>query len=234
MKVIIASEVASDQGDMIRAPVPMSRMVALEFAQHLVVAILVLNATPRSQILRLLGVLPQATSTAGISSTSCVPQTLVREADHYQIRISADGSKNRQPVLLRVNDLLTKPIDFYLSTARRSMVADSVPDTGVMFPASNGGRRTSFTQWVHTVTIRTIGRAVNPHSFRSACVSLYYDNVADEHADRDMLVLSQLMSHDKATAARYYFKSKRTNESKRVNDEITAMLGVQEEEELSP
>ncbi len=199
---------------------------AIGFAQCLVVCLLTMNATPRSQILRQL-ILSQDLLPLGLPSRI---QTLFYDAekDHFEVRIPAEWSKNRRPVLLCLNRRLTRHIRFFIDHLRRRLLGQPAeaaePDRGFLFPARGGGSRSSFSPWTCEVTQRVLGRAVTPHGFRAACVSLYYGRSGT--SERDMLVLSELMSHDRATAARYYFHTQRQEESRRVGEELCELLGV--------
>lgn len=209
------------------------KSAALLFAQYLLMSLLTLTATPRSQILKVLnmGITAASNRTASINLDEQPTVTLFYEEDHYIVRVPAALSKDRQPVVLRIPDLLTEYFNFYLKYVRGLLLPKHTTfiDLGYFFTSSIGGSKSSFVSWTNKISQLVIGREINPHNFRASVVSMYYKNTnnnSSSSSDRDMLILSQLMSHSPQVQQQYYFKVQREQESKRVNEQISQMLGV--------
>lgn len=196
---------------------------ALSFAQYLCVSILILHATPRSQtlkqlVIRINHILPPAITPP--------PVTLFREAAHYEIKISSANSKDRKPIVLQINQLLTAILDYYISNVRQLLMPPTVHDLGYLFFTRTGSAKDSYVDYVKNVCLEVIGRVVTPHSFRASTVCLFYSSNTDGNAEKTMEVLSKLMNHSRATQNTHYFKIQRQEESQKVNDQITSMLGI--------
>lgn len=195
--------------------------IPMEFAAALVVAIFTLMPTPRTQIVRSLVI---GLSQPSLPVNIIVPQqTLFRVNDRWEIRIPSQGSKNRLPVVLIVNEILTAALDFHIQTVRTLLIAPTSIDRGYCFPSRAGGPKESFISWTANVTQNVIGRPINPHSFRSACVSMIYEE-SGSNSERDMINLASLMAHDPTTARKFYYKRSCEKESSKMNQQLNVLL----------
>lgn len=198
---------------------------AVEYASSLLTVMFLIMPSQRSQVMRNLVI-----GLAQPLPNSIVPpeQTLFRTTQCWDIRIRAEANKNSKPVILSVNEVLTEYMDFFVQHGRMLLVASNSVDRGYLFSSRNGTAKDSFIAWTNSVTMKVLGRPINPHVFRSACVTLLYDNnqSTGSNSEREMISLANLMGHSVDTARSYYYKQSRENESKSVNQQLNQLLGV--------
>jgi hypothetical protein len=187
------------------------------FMMYLATAILSFIA-PRTQVLRQLR----------------IGSSLVKEEDgRYWVKILADLSKNGKPTLFTIPDQLTKSFDLYIKIIRPRLLQtaigrttklknDKFVDHNYMFFNNNGREpRTEFVTYTNVVTQQLIGRAVNPHAFRSAVIQAFYETGATQN---DMDLLARIMSHSSNTAKDFYYRPKMTEAAIQTNQRIAEFL----------
>ena len=159
---------------------------AKRFTECFITALFALLLAPRQQVLR-----------------EMTMESMVRPAagGNYVIRMSAERTKVGQPVLLRVPDVLTKAIDFYLCTV--------LPDghTGHVFLQRRGEPRRDFSSATRAVTQQLIGRAINAHQFRHCVATLFHGR--KDATDMMMRQLADTMNHDPQAQAQFYVRQHR-------------------------
>ena len=163
------------------------------FVHFLVTATLCLGLAPRSQILRQLQ----------------VGSTFVRQPDgRYLVRILAQMSKNGKPTMFPLAEELTPPYDAYLNIVRPRLLGKCADRAAashpfVFFKRNGAAPRPDFGSSTTVVTQMLIGKAINPHSFRSSIITTFYETGATQN---DMDLLANIMAHDPATARQFYYK----------------------------
>lgn len=179
------------------------------YVHHLVTATLCLGLAPRSQVLRQLR----------------VGSSFVKEADgRYWVRMLADQNKNGRPTVFALPKELTEPFDHYLAAIRPGLLRAHGQEHDYVFCKKNDSApRADFTELTATATQQLLGRPVNPHAFRSAVITAFYQAGATQS---DMDVLASLMAHDSATARQYYFKPQMAKAAVETNDRMLGALDL--------
>ncbi len=125
------------------------------YVHHLVVASLVLGLAPRTQVLRQLR----------------LGSSFVKEADgRWWVRMVGETMKNGKPTVFALPKQLTEPFDFYFSTIRPELLRQHGGNDAhdyVFFKKNGSAPRKDFSELTALATTQLIGRAVNPHAFRS-------------------------------------------------------------------
>lgn len=159
------------------------------YVHHLVTATLCLGLAPRSQVLKQLR----------------IGSSFVKESDGcYKVNMLAKSNKNGKPTSFALPKVLTESFDYYLSSLRPRLLREQGQEHDFVFFKRNGtAPRVDFSDLTSMVTQQLIGRPVNPHAFRSAVITTFYETGATQS---QMDVLASLMSHSSDTARAYYFK----------------------------
>lgn len=157
------------------------------YMHHLATATLCLGLAPRSQVLKQLR----------------LGSSFVKQADgRYWVKMLAELNKNGKPTVFALPKELTEPYDWYVSELRPRLLHGEEHDY-VFFKRNGTAPRADFSELTATATQQLIGRPVNPHAFRSAVITAFYEAGATQS---EMDVLATIMAHDPATARSYYFK----------------------------
>jgi hypothetical protein len=168
-------------------PAPSDQM----FVNYLVTATLCLGLAPRSQVMRQLQ----------------IGTTLVKQADgRYWVRMLAEMSKNGKPTMFALPEQLTPAYDSYLAVVRPRLLAGTrvaVTHDYVFFKRNGVAPRPDFGSSTAFVTQQLIGRPINPHAFRSAVITTFYETGATQV---EMDTLANIMAHDPSTARQFYYK----------------------------
>ena len=200
----------------------------VRYAQHLVMGILVLHPTPRTQVI--------ANLNFGVSSTAAPPtsvdpldplppQTLFKENGTYAVRMSSALSKDRQPVVFQLSSQLTSALDFYFQSIRPLLVTKDHADQGYVFVGPANKPKPNFTSWTTAITHTVLGKRITTHSFRHGMISMLYEH-SENTSDTQMQKLASIMSHSHDVVRQFYFKISRRNESTQFNNEISSLLGI--------
>ena len=163
-----------------------SSSTADEFQHCLCLAFISLTSTPRTQIIKELSISPAK------------EPTLFRTETSYEIKMPAQKSKNRQPVVLVVPENLTSIFDFHISTVRPLLLQKRLSqgqDAGYFFMNKSGQQKTTFCDWIRRLTNAIIKRPLNTHSFRASITTLYFENCTNSNSNLQMHKLANLMNH---------------------------------------
>jgi integrase len=137
---------------------------------------------------------------------------------NYTIRMSAEHSKVGCPVLLRVPDILTARLEFYLF---RILPADHV---GHLFLQRGNKPRKDFSSATRAVTKHLIGRAINAHQFRHCIATLFYGR--RDSSDVLMRQLADTMNHDSQTQMQFYVHQQRLESQERMQSMLMEQVGM--------
>jgi integrase len=179
------------------------------FAALLVTAILCLGLAPRSQVLAQLRI-----------GSSFVKH---EEGGRYWVKLLADMNKNARPTTFPLVQELTPALDLYLQTVRPRLlrtVGDAAHDY-VFFKRNGSAPRSDFKSCTTLVTQQMLGRAVNPHAFRSAVITLYVDTGATQS---ELDNLACIMAHSADTAKAYYYRPAAHQKAIAANDRMRDLL----------
>ena len=165
---------------------------ARRFTECFVTVLFALLLAPRQQILREMKM-----------------DSITRSGDggNYVIRMSAERTKVGHPVLLRVPDVLTKKVDFYLQRI--------LPQghTGYVFLQRGGEPRQDFSSATRAVTKQLIGRAENAHRFRHCIATLFHGR--KDASDMMMRQLGETMNTSEKTLSQFYVHQHRLEAQER-------------------
>lgn len=183
------------------------------FMALLVTATLCLGLAPRSQVLKQLRI--------GTSFTKQVEGA--DGASAYWVKLVAQQSKNGRPTMFALPSVLTPIFDYYLATVRPRLLASSNGSVhDYVFMKSNGSApRADFTSCTSLITQHYVGRPINPHAFRAAVITTYYDTGASQS---DMNVLADIMAHDPKTAHAFYYRPEFSQVARAANDKMMRLL----------
>ncbi len=125
------------------------------YVHHLVTATFCLGLAPRSQVLKQLR----------------LGSSFVKEADgRWWVRMIGETMKNGKPTVFALPKQLTEPFDYYFATIRPELLrqhgGSDVHDFA-FFKKNGTAPRKDFSELTALATTQLIGRAVNPHAFRS-------------------------------------------------------------------
>jgi len=158
------------------------------FVHYLVTATLCLGMAPRSQILRQLR----------------IGTTFLKDDGFYWLRALAEMCKNGKPIMIALALELTSAFDHYLAVIRpRLLHANNREHDYVFFKRNGEAPRIDFSSSTTFVTQQLVGRPINPHAFRSAVITTFYEAGATQS---DMDFLARLMAHDASTARNVYYQ----------------------------
>ncbi|WP_083656680.1 tyrosine-type recombinase/integrase [Mongoliimonas terrestris] len=141
---------------------------------------------------------------------------LVRSDQAYELRFTADQTKNRRPLSLQITPELTPIVEHYLERVRPCF-----PKSGsaALWLRAGGGRLAlnSIYQRVTATTRRLLGQPVNPHLFRTIAATAMAD-----HSPETARLAAPLLGHaDFGTTERHYICSRQIDASRK----ISAILG---------
>ncbi len=168
---------------------------AKRFTEYFITVCFALLLAPRQQVFRAMTMESLERPQDGITST-------------YIIRLSAERTKVGHPVLLRVPDVLTAKLDFYLSSI---LPAGHI---GHVFLQRSGEPRQDFSSATRAVTKQFIGRAVNAHQFRHCITTLFHGR--KDTSDLMMRQLAETMNHDRETQVQFYVHQERLEAQERM------------------
>jgi hypothetical protein len=184
------------------------------YVHHLVTATLCLGLAPRSQLLKQLR----------------LGSSFVKEADgRWWIRMVGEVMKNGKPTVIALPKQLTEPYDYYFATIRPVLLRQQKGVEGgeshdyVFFKKNGSAPRTDFTDFTTIATTQLVGRAINPHAFRAAVVTAFYETGATQS---DMDILANIMCHDTATARAYYHRPKMAKAAVDTGDRMIHALDI--------
>ena len=182
------------------------------YIHHLVTATLCLGLAPRSQVLKQLR----------------IGSSFAKEADGcYKVNMLAELNKNGKPTSFVLPKELSEPFDFYLATLRPRLLREQGQEHDYVFFKRNGtAPRADFSDLTTVATQQLIGRPVNPHAFRSAVITTFYETGATQS---QMDVLASLMSHSSETARSYYFKPQMAKAAVETNNRMLQALELANE-----
>jgi len=180
------------------------------FMALLVTATLCLGLAPRSQVLAQLR----------------IGSSFVKGDDgRYWVKLLADMNKNGRPTSFTLPNDLTPMYDFYLQTVRpRLLAAATATDAAhdyVFFKRNGSAPQTDYTNFTTLATQHLLGRAINPHAFRSAVITLYVEAGATPTQLED---LARIMAHSPSTQRTYYYKTSTTQKAIEANDRMRNLL----------
>lgn len=174
------------------------------FAALLITASLCLGLAPRSQVLRQLR----------------IGSSFKRHADGlFWVQLLAEQSKNSKPVMFAFPAELTPLFVHYLDHVRPRLLSNQEHD--FLFLKRNGTPRDDFGEATRLVTKQLGLRPTNPHAFRRATITCYYEAGATAG---EMHSLAALMSHDSSTAMQSYFRPNYTKAAMDANAKMTSLL----------
>jgi site-specific recombinase XerD len=154
--------------------------------------------------------------------------SLIKEADgRYWVRMVGAMTKNGKPCVFALPKQLTEPFDYYFSTIRPELLRQHGGEDAhdhVFFKKNGSAPRKDFSELTALATTQLIGRAVNPHAFRSAVITAFYEETGA--SDTQMGVLAQLMSHDAAVARNVYYRPKMAKAAVDTSDRMLAVLDL--------
>lgn len=175
-------------------------------------AILALGLAPRSQVLMQLR----------------LGSTLRKHDDDglWWVSLLASMSKSGRPVLFALPSELTDPLGYFVATVRPRLLAPASADAPashdyVFVNRDGSGPRSEFRTCVNLVTQKCLGRSLNPHSFRSAVITAFYDSGASQS---ELFALSDVMAHDFRTAQACYYRPERSQAALKASEKMKRLL----------
>ena len=160
-----------------------------------------------------------------------IGSTFVKQAEdnRYVMRLLADQCKNNRPTLVPLTLELTTIIDHFLDVVRPRLLAPinklgERPEPqphDYLFVKRNGTPRLDFRSSCNLVTQHAIGRAVNPHAWRSAIITALYQTDVSQN---EMDTLAAVMSHSPAVARSVYFRPVFAQAAVQTSDKVKRLL----------
>jgi hypothetical protein len=129
------------------------------------------------------------------------PRTETNSSDGYIIRIRAELSKTRMPVLVAIPSILTGHMNWYFTHVL------PVNYRGHIFLQRKGDPRQDFSLVTRKVTEELIGRSISAHRFRGSIATIF--NARADSSEQMMRTLAVAMNHSSAVQKSHYIYQQR-------------------------